>query len=294
MARNSASISPTAHYTGYTWYRHGLSHPALVTPQGRWLHGALRPVQAVAHWSGAPTLQAFLLARHAVIDHLLQQAIEHEGVTQVIEVAAGLSPRGWHFKRRHGDRLRYVEADLPGMARRKRDLLRRAGLQTPGHEVVELDALATQGPLSLGALADTLDARAGTVIITEGLLNYFDEAHVRQMWRQFAAVLGRFAQGRYYSDLHLANTHHRGAMLRGFTTLLSVFVRGRVHLHFRDSTQACAALREAGFRSAVLHEPREFAAALPFALGPGANLVRIIEARCGREDSPVGRYNHSE
>ena len=23
-------------------------------------------------------------------------------------------------------------------------------------------------------------------------------------------------------------------------------------------------------------------------------LVRIIEARCGREDSPVGRYNHSE
>ena len=167
-------------------------------------------------------------------------------------------------------------------------------LQLAQGSVVELDALATQGPLSLGALADTLDARAGTVIITEGLLNYFDEAHVRQMWRQFAAVLGRFAQGRYYSDLHLANTHHRGAMLRGFTTLLSVFVRGRVHLHFRDSTQACAALREAGFRSAVLHEPREFAAALPFALGPGANLVRIIEARCGREDSPVGRYNHSE
>ena len=30
-----ATISPTAHYTGFVWARHGLSHPALVTAEGR-------------------------------------------------------------------------------------------------------------------------------------------------------------------------------------------------------------------------------------------------------------------
>jgi len=45
----------------------------------------------------------------------------------VIEVAAGLSPRGWRFRRRYGDRLTYVEADLPAMAARKRGALERMG-----------------------------------------------------------------------------------------------------------------------------------------------------------------------
>ena len=44
------------------------------------------------------------------IDTLLESAIEDCGVSQVIEVAAGLSPRGWRFARRNGDRLDYIEA----------------------------------------------------------------------------------------------------------------------------------------------------------------------------------------
>ena len=39
----SARISPTAHYTGYTWFAHGLSHPAFATSTGRVLYRALAP-----------------------------------------------------------------------------------------------------------------------------------------------------------------------------------------------------------------------------------------------------------
>src|SRR5690606_13456988 len=146
MPRRSDSISPTAHYTGYTWFHHGLSHPALVTPEGRMLYAMSRPFDVGARLIGAPTLSPFLLARHRIIDHLLEQAIAEGRVGQIIEVAAGLSPRGWRFKQRHGERLRYIEADLPDMALRKRTLLQDAGLLKPGHEVVSLDALSDAGP----------------------------------------------------------------------------------------------------------------------------------------------------
>lgn len=277
MAPRSERVSPTAHYTGYTWYRLGWSHPALVTPQGRWLHRALQPFNAVASRLGAPTLDGLLQARHAAIDDCLARAIERGEIGQVIEIAAGLSPRGWDLMRRYGERLRYIEADLPQMARRKEDLLRTAGLLRPGHRVVALDALVDAGPQSLAALVESLDPQQGLAIVTEGLLNYFDGATVQQLWRRCATALQRFPQGLYLSDLHLAGDN-RGALLQLFSALLGSFVRGRVHLHFDRVDDAVAALHAAGFETASLHAP---AAILQRPLQPGADLVRIVEARVG-------------
>lgn len=278
MARSSEAISPTAHYTGYAWFHHGLSHEALVTPQGRLLFNALQPWTRWAQATGRPTVQGFLLARHRAIDGLLEQAIAQGQVTQVIEVAAGFSPRGWDFKRRHGERLRYIEADLPHMAERKLRRLEHSGLLRPGHRVVPLDALSDSGPQSLAALADRLDPAQGVAIVTEGLLNYFGREDVEGMWRRFAAVLSRFPRGLYLSDLHLAN-HNQGTSQRIFGRLLSTFVRGRVHLHFGDGAAAAQALKAAGFAEARLHDPRQLLQ--PGATQPGAELVRVIEARTG-------------
>jgi len=276
MTRSSDSISPTAHYTGYTWFHHGLSHPALVTPQGRALHAALRPMHALARATGAPTLSAFLLARHRLIDLFLSRAIDEGRISQVIEVAAGLSPRGWRFKQRYGAPLRYIEADLPDMAQRKLTLLTQAGLVQPGHEVLPLDALADAGPLSLAALSASLDQTRGTAIITEGLLNYFDTPTVQGMWARFARALQPFPHGLYLSDIHL--THgNQGAGASGFKALLSTFVKGRVHLHFAGDDEAAQTLLLAGFAQARLHAPRDFSAELG-PLQPGANVVRVIEA----------------
>ncbi|NYI89010.1 O-methyltransferase involved in polyketide biosynthesis [Amycolatopsis endophytica] len=256
MTRRPEKISPTAHYTGQVWVGNGLSDPAFATAEGRLLHRLVAPVMAVSGALGGPTLDGFLLARHRLIDALLTDAIERHGVTQVVEVAAGLSARGLRFSRRY-DQLTYLEADLPAMAQRKRRSLRRAGAT---HQVVELDVLQEDG---LDRLAAGLDPERGLVIVTEGLVNYFDETAVRAMWSRFARVLGRFAHGRYLSDLHLATPD---LAVRAFTQALSVFVRGRVHLHFAGGADARAALLDAGFADAVLHAPAE------------TRLVRVIEA----------------
>lgn len=275
--RGSEAISPTAHYTGYVWYRNGLSHPGLVTPQGRALYHSLRLLNAGSQRLGGPTLEGFLLARHRAIDALLDQAIEDGRVGQVIEIAAGLSPRGWDFARRHGRKLRYIEADLPDMARRKRERLEAAGLLSRRHSVVPLDALADGGALSLAALVKTLDRRKGLAIVTEGLLNYFDTEAVLGMWRRFAGVLRKFPAGVYYSDLHLGSDN-RGAQSRAFGRMLGRFVRGKVYLHFGSAAQAQAVLKRSGFESARLLTPPAQAAKDGAVDGKGAKLVRVIDA----------------
>lgn len=281
-SHNSAAVSPTAHYTGYIWYRNGLSHPALVTGPGRAMFAAVSPVSALSRWAGGPTLQGLLLARHRAIDFLLDQAIAEGRVSQVIEVAAGLSPRGWRFKQRHGQGVRYIEADLPDMARLKRERLARAGLLQPGHEVVAFDALATAGPLSLADLAESLDPRQGLALITEGLLMYLGRTEVQGLWTRFAHTLNRFEHGVYLSDLHL-NHANRGLLMRGFRPLLETFVRGAVQWHFHTAPQALSALAEAGFAHPQLHHPRQVSSHLLMPHCAGPDLVRVIEARAGRQ-----------
>ena len=80
IRRGSTRISPTALYTGQTWQAHGLGHPAL-SPElgalpGRVAYAASEAVFTPVRWAGGPTLTAFLLARHRIIDALLERAIE--------------------------------------------------------------------------------------------------------------------------------------------------------------------------------------------------------------------------
>jgi O-methyltransferase involved in polyketide biosynthesis len=91
LRRGPDAISPTAHYTGQVWVRHGLSHPELATWEGRLLFNALRPTMTVSRRLGGPTLEGLLLARHRVIDDLLRRVIEGGRIGQVIEPACGMS-----------------------------------------------------------------------------------------------------------------------------------------------------------------------------------------------------------
>lgn len=270
---NSGRISPTAHFTGYVWARNGLSHPELSSLEGRALYESLRGVMIFSRALGGASLEPYLLARHLALDKLLDQAIEEGGITQVIEVACGLSPRGWRFSQRYGDRITYVEADLPEMAARKRRALERMGSLGAHHRVAEVDALRDDGPESIASLAEQLRPDGGLAIITEGLLGYLPGDEVERLWRRFAVALSGFAHGRYLADLHVGDA--QTAQVRAFRLLLSAFVRGRVFLHWGNATQARDALRAAGFASASVHRAATLA---PEARGPGAGLAHIIEA----------------
>jgi len=274
----SERISPTAHATGYFWYRQGLSHPALATAEGRRIDRIVRPMLLGTRVLGGFSLTALMLARHRGIDRVLGDAIEQGRVGQVIEIAAGLSPRGWDLKRRFGQRLRYIETDLPQMVALKQSLLDGGGLLSPGHSVVTLDALADEGPQSLAALATTLDPNVGTAIVTEGLMNYLDPQTAEGVWRRIAATLAQFPQGIYLNDLYLRPRRINPAA-EAFGGLLQVFVRGRMHVHFRSEEEVAAVMKRCGFAEVVLHQPSTLEETRRYARIRGGDSVLILEAR---------------
>lgn len=284
----SERISPTAYATGYFWYRQGLSHPALATRQGRRIDRIVRPLLLGTRLLGGVSMTALMMARHRGIDHVLGEAIEDGRVGQVIEIAAGLSPRGWDLKRRFGNKLTYVETDLPHMVALKRRLLADGGLLSPGHRVVELDALAESGPQSLAALAAELDPNIGTAIVTEGLMNYLDAAAARGVWRRIAATLALFPQGIYLNDLYLWPRRTDPASV-AFGMLLSAFVRGRMHVHFRNEEDAIEGMKDCGFDDAVLHHPATIEDTRRYAAIRGGDSVLILDARTTGKATRAGK-----
>lgn len=279
--RQPDAISPTAHYTGEVWVRNGLSHPALATWEGRVLFEAVRPAMMASRAIGGPTLEGLLLARHHVIDDLLVEEIEAGRISQVIEPACGMSPRGWRFARRYGRDLVYVEADLPAMAERKRRALSRLASPSEHHRVVEVDVLRDDGPASIETVAAQLDPSRGLAIVSEGLLTYYDQDSVLAICGRFARTLSGFSEGRYLADLRL----QRGdgsRVERAFDVVLSTFVRGRVYRHFTDQADAAAAMRAAGFDRARLHRCDEHPDPRLGRRDPGAGLVHVIEAAVSR------------
>jgi O-methyltransferase involved in polyketide biosynthesis len=255
VADDGSRISPTAHYTADVWVRTGLSHPALSTRLGGLLHAALTPVNGVyGRLSGRPDLDAMLVARHRALDGLLEREIAAGHVGQVVEIAAGLSGRGWRFARRFPD-VRYVETDLPDMAAYKRRALDGAGLRGPNHDVRPLDALASDGPASLAAVAAGLDPACGLAIVTEGLLSYLARDAVLALWQRVATTLGCFPRGCYLSDLHLARDVEGMWIPELFRMGLELFARGPVRFHFASADETVAVLHAAGFREARLYHP---------------------------------------
>ncbi len=243
------------------------------------LHRGLALPLAASKTLGGPTLDGLLLARHRIIDSLLDDLIRG-GVSQVIEIACGMSPRGWRFSERFGERLTYVEADLPEMAQRKREALARMGSLTDRHRVVGFNVLQEGGANSLEALVETLDPAKGLAIVTEGLLTYLDDDTVEALWTRFARALGPFSKGAYLSDLRFAKPD-RGLPERAFDVILGAFVRGKVHAYRGDEAAALAALHSAGFEQARLHRGDGHPAAADARSDPGAGVICIVEAGCG-------------
>jgi O-methyltransferase involved in polyketide biosynthesis len=281
MARDSSGISFTAFYTGEVWRRHGLSVDFLAQPQGRLLYLAGRPVERLAEAVLGGGNETMLLQRHLIIDHVLERAVRHEGYTQVVEIACGLSPRGTLMTRRFaGQDLHYIEADLPGMAARKRALLQEAGEGGERHRVVDIDILAQDVPHSLEAVFAALDPSRKTLVITEGLVNYFDHATISGFWMRLAAVLRRFPAGIYLTDLYPNFQWHRIAKAaRAFKAALSVATRSSVTLHFGNEEAIRAGFRDYGFHQVQVHLPENYYGVLDIPVQRTPSFVRVVENR---------------
>ncbi len=275
-APDTSRISPTAHYTAYVWHRHGMSVPELATPKGRALFYALSPANRLLSLAGKADLESMLLARHRVIDHLLGEAIGSGEVQQVVEIAAGLSPRGLRIRRRFPN-ISYVEADLPGMIKSKR--VRIGAKLDERHSLVAVNALAESGPDSLQHLATLLDPTKGTAVITEGLMPYFDGVDGARIWHNIDGFLRSFPRGLYLSDYYLEEDSMRVMGARQLSGLVSWFVGGATHFPLRDDQSLVSALQEVGFADVAIHIAGDYARELSIERPQRTGYVRVIEAR---------------
>lgn len=276
--RDTSSISFTALYTGHVWTRDGISAPFFRTRGGAFLYGALAPFEFVGRHIVGGNIRTFLLQRHHLIDHRLHQLIE-QGVTQVVEIACGLSPRGHRFCQQY-PQLTYLETDLPDMAARKKQLLQEHHVLSNRHRVMPINIFAEEGELSLGHVLGQLDHSKPVVVITEGLVNYFPLPVISAFWKTLGEALRVFPAGTYLTDNYPL---YRGmpfyGTLKVLGNLLGAVSRSQVGFHFHADEDAINHFTSLGFDELMIHNPADYYGQLPIPKTRGNPMVRIMEAR---------------
>jgi len=286
---DSSSISITALYTGQIWYEHGLSAKFLTSPTSKLMYQILKPVEFFAEKLVGVNIRDLLLQRHVIMDHRIRQLIETEGVCQILEIASGLSPRGHTFSKEF-PHLHYVEADLPDMASRKHKLLRKENALSPNYKVVTCNFFETGGPSGLDYVIDTyLDNSKPTIIITEGLVNYFDLQTISNVWKKIQQLTNQFPSAWYMTDL-VPRLQHESSYK--YARLAELFMRGvvraNVNLHYGSDQEIVDGFQACGFAETRVHHPEDYYASLDIPQTRSESLIRVVESRISQEKPRQG------
>lgn len=275
-ATDTSRISISAHYTGYIWYKNGLSHKQFVTPMGRAAYWALKPMNVFMQAMVGASIDTFLLQRHFVLDHLVEQAIA-EGFEQVVELAAGLSSRGYLIKKAHPS-IHYVEGDLPSMSAHKAKLLDSLGRQ-PGHITQPCNILDESGSHSIETLLAGLDQTKKTLIITEGLVNYFDLPTIRTVWARMAVAMKDFPQARYITEVYPKLEEHPSfKYVKVAQKVVGFFTQGEYPLHYSSNETMQQGFLEDGFSQVDVTAPEDYYDTLDMPTSTRQSLVRLVVA----------------
>lgn len=242
-------ISFTAHYTGYIWFQEGISHAALASRKGRWLARLVSPFENWAELILGDSMRTTLRQRHHLIDRQLDRFLSLHSDAQVLEIATGLSPRGWRYRQKYPN-LVYVEADLPEMAAAKRQALSQIEKPAPRIEAVDLFGEGFQ------QLLDSFDPKKPLVIISEGLVNYFTKDMLNDLWTRLATGLKQFSIGVYLTDIYPEPVTRRMArLIWNSSKILKVMSRSAFAFHFVSPTEVINAMQSAGFLHSHVFQP---------------------------------------
>ncbi len=275
---DTSRISISAHYTGYVWYKNGLSDSRFVTPMGVAANMLFTPANALLKRLAGAHIDTFLLQRHRMLDHLLTHLIEQEGVEQIVEIASGLSPRGFRISEKY-PQVSYLETDLPDMAARKALLLNK--LDRPvRHGIRSCNILDAQGPDSIQNVLNGLDTSKKTVVISEGLVNYFALPVIREVWARLAKSLKAFPDAYYLTDLYPNLTEHPSyRYVKIAQKMVGVLTRGQWPLHYNNEDEIKEGFLEDGFNEVSVFDPSSFREKLQLPADTKESLVRVIQAK---------------
>lgn len=182
MDRAYEKISPTAKFVAYLRTFSDIPFAAEIAAEC----GAREAFESLAQESQEPLVRfsAYWETRYKLTDRIIAQ----RGLTQVLEVAAGLSPRGLVMTETPD--VVYVSTDLPEILEEEKSIveaiLSKWGERRPNLHFHIADALEC-GSLSRAAAAFQPDRKIA--IITEGLFPYFNRQEQTALAKNVHSVL---------------------------------------------------------------------------------------------------------
>lgn len=242
-------ISFTAHYTGYIWYQMGISHSLLATSKGKRLAMIAHPIESWGEKYVGGSMRTTLKERHTMLDDRLIELIGQNPDLQVLEIAAGLSPRGWWF-RQHYPTIDYRELDLPDMAKTKQDALKQIDDRSP--DVLSVDLFTEDFKKAF----ETFDPKRPLVVISEGLINYFTKELLQQLIQSIATYGHDFKSLHYLSDVYPEPVKNKLAKIIWMSSkLLKVMSRSAFAFHFISPSEVKNFMQNAGFEHVQVIQP---------------------------------------
>ena len=245
-------ISFTAHYTGYIWYSMGISHPVFATSKGRFLAKVLHPLESWAEKHVGGSMRTTLKQRHSIIDDQLTQLIQQHPDLQILEIACGLSPRSWNFRQKF-PQITYRELDLPDMAKIKTQALQKLDSEAP--EVLTADIFTHD----FEKIFHTFDSKHPLVIISEGLINYFDKTLLNKLLQGMTEYGQDFTELHYLTDIYPEPVKNKLAnFIWSSSKLLKIMSRSSFTFHFINPQQVQSFFSHAGFNTVDVIQPLSF------------------------------------
>jgi len=195
-------------------------------------------------------MRTTLKQRHSMIDQHLIQLIEQHPDLQVLEIASGLSPRGWNFRQKFPN-IDYRELDLPDMARVKTQALQKIDCNSP--EVLSVDLFTADFEQAF----QVFDPTRPLVVISEGLINYFNKNMLLQLLHAISHYGQNFKELHYLTDIYPEPVKNKLAkFIWGCSKLLKWMSRSAFSFHFIHPQQAQSFFQQAGFEQANITQPQ--------------------------------------
>ena len=179
----------------------------------------------------------FFEARFKSVNRILAEL----GATQILELAAGFSPRGMDFSQRG---VLYVETDLPDMIEQKRHLVETILGTIPPNLHFSTASVLDQHDLMMACA----NFRAEPVAITtEGLLRYLTFTEKTQLAANVHAILNKFGGAWITPDIHLRQWARERASTDFHNRLVETVGRDVDPNYFDDLAHARSFFESCGF-----------------------------------------------
>lgn len=276
MGKDEKNIPYSALYTAATWRWGQLPCAELTTPQGaEGMFKAINAYMALYRLLNPRknSLPCTLLHRHTIINTLLKRS----GCRQLIEIAAGFSPRGSMVSA--DPALQYYEIDLPEVVGLKRNQLSlspagQAVLARPNYTLLAGDITALDFSQPFAAVS--------TFVITEGIMMYFKREMQMAIWRVIAQFIARVG-GEYVFDYIPLDVEPQRSVLGKILSRIKTFIiqtESPFAYDQRTRHDVAADLRAAGFSSVEQIDSLEVARAWNLPHAEERTQVIIYCCRC--------------